>query len=223
MHAPAWAEATGFLISLHSMIFAKSFLWLVLLTPAYWLGEQFYAFFIFGLSGSGPFGSEPPEFIARFFGEWGLRFLLLSLALTPLARRLDIPELILVRRLVGLFALAYISVHLMCSNWMLAVARRTTVFEVVLDRPYITVGLIAWITLLLFAVTSTQGWKRRPGRNWERLQQFIYASLIVGVVHLFWLTKEGFVEVVVYAAIAGLLLVECRFRPRAIAHIQRRQ
>lgn len=194
------------------MILIKSLLWAVLLAPAAWLAWHLYELIYQPTVALGPLGADPVEYIVRFLGEWGLRVLVLSLLLSTLARRLKTPGIIRVRRLVGLFAFAYVSAHFAGYVWLLAEARWSEIVADVFDRPYITVGLLGWICLLPLAVTSTRGWQRQLGPNWKRLHQLVYAALIAAVVHLFWLTRDGFGEVVVYAVIAAVLLAERRFK-----------
>ncbi len=195
-----------------NLLVVKALLWALLLGPAAWLGFHVYELIYDPTPALGPLGADPVEYIVRFLGEWGLRILLLSLLLSTLARRLKKPVIIRVRRLVGLFAFAYVSAHLVGYVWLLAEARWGEIIADVFDRPYITVGLLGWVTLLPLAVTSTRGWQRKLGRNWKRLHQLVYVAVIAGVVHLFWLTKDGFEEVVVYALITALLLAERRFK-----------
>ena len=190
----------------------KSLLWMLLLAPAAWLGWHVYQLISGGPVGLGPLGADPVEYIVRFLGEWGLRILVLSLVLSTLARRLKKPRLVRVRRLIGLFAFAYLTTHFIGYVWLLAEARWGEIIADVFDRPYITIGLLGWVMLLPLAITSTRGWQRKLGRNWKRLHQLVYVALISGVVHLFWLTKDGFGEVAVYAVIGTLLLIERRFK-----------
>lgn len=194
------------------MALVKTLLWGALLAPALWLGWHVWDLFSAAIPGLGPLGADPVEYIVRFLGEWGLRILLLSLALSTLARRLRKPALIRVRRLVGLFAFAYVSAHFSGYVWLLAEARWSEIFADFTDRPYITVGLAAWVMLLPLAVTSTRGWQRKLGKRWKLLHRLVYPALVAGLVHLFWLTKDGFEEVAIYSAIGLLLLAERRFK-----------
>ncbi len=191
----------------------KTLLWLLLLAPGAWLGSHVYDLLVNPTAALGPLGADPVEYIVRFLGEWGLRILVVSLLISSLARRLKKPAIIRVRRLVGLFAFAYVSAHFAGYVWLLAEARWGEIVADFFDRPYITVGLLGWVTLLPLAVTSTRGWQRKLGRNWKRLHKLVYVAVIAGVVHLFWLTRDGFTEVVVYALIVAALFAERRFKP----------
>lgn len=143
--------------SIRMVIAAKSVLWLVLLAPAAWLGWQIYILFPPGvvcyIPPPGPLSVEPHEFIVRFFGEWGLRILLLSLALTPLACLLKISEILLLRRLTGLFALAYLSTHFMLYVRLLPEAHWVTVFA----GDFVEVAVYAVIAALFFVERSFKG------------------------------------------------------------------
>ena len=190
------------------MIASKSVLWALLLAPAAWLGWHTYQLASGAVLGIGPLGADPVEYIVRFLGEWGLRILLVSLFISSLARRLRKAALVRYRRLVGLFAFAYLSAHFAAYVWLLAEARWAEVLADFTDRPYITVGLMGWIALVPLAVTSTRGWQRSLGRRWKRLHQLVYGVVIAGLVHWLWLTKDGYGEVLLYAVVAALLLTE---------------
>ena len=194
------------------MLVTKSVLWLALLAPAGWLGYQVWALYSATVPGLGPLGADPVEFIVRFLGEWGLRILLLSLLVSTLARRLRKPAIIRVRRLIGLFAFAYLSGHFAGYVFLLVEARWSEIFADFFDRPYITAGLVAWVAMVPLAITSTRGWQRRLGRRWRQIHRLVYLTLVAGLVHLFWLTRDDFTEVVIYSVIGLLLLVERRIK-----------
>ena len=191
----------------------KGLLWLFLLAPGAWLGYHVWALFRSAAPGLGPLGADPVEYIVRFLGEWGLRILIASLLVSTLARRLRKPIIIRVRRLVGLFAFAYLSAHFAGYVWLLAEARWSEILADFIDRPYITAGLVGWVAMLPLAVTSTKGWQRKLGKRWRQLHRLVYLGLVAGLVHLFWLTKDGFGEVVVYSVLGLALLAERRFKP----------
>ncbi len=195
------------------MFSVKTLLWLGLLAPAGWLGYQVWALTVSSAPSIGALGADPAEYIVRFLGEWGLRVLLLSLAISSFARRLRKPALIRLRRLVGLFAFAYLSAHFAGYVWLLAEARWSEILADFFERPYISAGLVGWVMLLPLAVTSTRGWQRRLGRRWRLLHRLVYPALLAGLIHLFWLTKDGFGEVALYALLGIALLAERRFKP----------
>jgi sulfoxide reductase heme-binding subunit YedZ len=183
----------------------KVLAWLLLCAPGVWLG-----WLILQASSAviSPLGADPAEYVVRYLGEWGLRTLLLTLLLSSVARRFGYPRLIRFRRLVGLFALFYLSLHFAGYLWLFAGARLGEIISDLTDRPYITAGFVAWLTLLPLAITSTRAWQRRLGRNWRRLHRGVYVAVLAGTLHLFWLTKDGYAEVLLYAFVGAALLAE---------------
>jgi sulfoxide reductase heme-binding subunit YedZ len=153
-------------------------------------------------------GADPGEAVVLFLGEWGLRFLLLSLFISPLRRRAGWNNLARSRRLVGLYAFSYLALHFLAYlgflaefDWLLIVGDLT-------ERPYIIVGALGLLLLIPLAVTSTSGWQRRLRRNWQRLHRLVYLTVALGLLHLLWLTKDGFAEFAVYLLIFLALMVE---------------
>lgn len=151
-------------------------------------------------------GADPVAAIEHALGLWALRLLLLTLAVTPLRQLLGRPELLRFRRLLGLWAFAYASLHFIA--WLVLDLRGwwSQVFAEIAERPYITVGFAAWLLLLPLAVTSTRGWMRRLGRNWGRLHRLVYAIAVLAVLHFWWVVKSDVREPLLYAAILALLL-----------------
>ncbi len=159
-------------------------------------------------------GANPIETLLHRCGEWGLNILLLSLAITPLRHWLGWPWLVRYRRLVGLFAFFYLSLHL--SIYLLLDQRLdlAAILEDVAKRPYITLGVLAWLTLLPMAATSTRGMMRRLGRRWKMLHRGVYAVAVLGVWHYWWQVKAGVKEPLVYALILSILLFSRWWRHR---------
>lgn len=151
-------------------------------------------------------GADPVAAIEHELGTWALRLLLLTLAVTPLRQLLGRPELLRFRRLLGLWAFAYASLHF--TAWLVLDLRGwwSQVFAEIAERPYITVGFAAWLLLLPLAVTSTRGWMRRLGRNWGRLHRLVYAVAVLAVLHFWWLVKSDVREPLLYALILAMLL-----------------
>jgi sulfoxide reductase heme-binding subunit YedZ len=151
-------------------------------------------------------GANPIEKITHVTGDWALRFLLLSLAVTPLRRMLRWNELIAYRRMLGLFAFFYAVLHLSTFvvldhyfDWQAIVAD-------VYKRPYVTAGATAFLCLLPLAITSTRGWIRRLGRRWTTLHRLAYAAAAAAVVHYWWLVKADVRWPLWYAAALATLL-----------------
>lgn len=159
----------------------------------------------FEIAGPG-LGADPIETVQDEMGIWGLRMLLLTLALTPLRQITGQVWLIQLRRMTGLFTLFYISLHFL--NYLILDQGLSWQFivEDVLERPFITLGAIALLALIPLGITSTAGWRRRLGRRWNKLHKLVYPIAILGCWHFWWQVKEDITEPVVYAAILALLL-----------------
>jgi len=153
-------------------------------------------------------GADAPETLLLHFGEWGLRLLLVTLLFSTLRRRLRWQGALRYRRMTGLAAFAYLSLHLLVYLALLAGFSLQQIVEDLTDRAYITVGFAAWLLLLILAATSTRGWQRRLKRNWVRLHQLVYVAIPLGLLHLLWLTKAGYLEALVYGLIYAALMIE---------------
>jgi sulfoxide reductase heme-binding subunit YedZ len=157
-------------------------------------------------------GADPGEAVTQYLGEWGLRLLLLTLAISPLHRRLHWRGAIRWRRILGLFAFGYLLLHALAYAGLLAEFDLDLVIDDLVRRPYITVGALALLLLTPLAVTSTRAWQRRLGRDWRRLHRLVYAAAVLGLLHLFWLTRDGYGEWLLYLLIFMLLMVERRWQ-----------
>jgi len=163
----------------------------------------------------GDLGANPVEVITHQTGDWALRLLLLTLALTPLRIWFGWGWTIRLRRMAGLFVYFYASCHFLI--WFLAdhSLDLVSMWADVLERPYISVGFSAFIVLTPLALTSNQWSMRRLGRRWKRLHQSVYLILVLAIVHFLWLVKADYLEPLIYACIAALLLVaRLNSRPR---------
>jgi sulfoxide reductase heme-binding subunit YedZ len=163
-------------------------------------------------------GANPTEAVMDVLGKWGLRLLLVTLAITPLRVVFAAPLLLGLRRMLGLFAFTYIALHFLVwitlDRWLDFGA----VLEDVAKRPFITVGLTALLLLIPLAVTSTAGWMRRLGRRWQRLHRLIYPAAMLGCVHYWWQVKADLREPLIYATVLLVLLGWRIRRARASAH-----
>ena len=157
-----------------------------------------------GIGGS--LGANPIEEIQDRFGNWALRFILITLTVTPLRQLSGRNWLLRFRRMLGLFAYFYVLMHfltwLVLDQGLLLSAIKEDIFE----RPFITLGFSAFVILSLMAATSTAGMRRRLGRNWQRLHNGIYLAAVLGVWHYWWQVKKDISEPLVYAALLALLL-----------------
>lgn len=154
-------------------------------------------------------GANPIERITHATGDWTLRFLLLTLAVTPARRLLKAPGLIRYRRMLGLFAFFYGMLHLATYLWLDKFFDLAEILKDVGKRRFLTAGMLAFALLIPLAVTSTAGWIRRlGGRNWQRLHRLVYLSAALGVIHYWWLVKSDIRAPAAYgAALAALLLL----------------
>jgi len=151
--------------------------------------------------------ANPIEFVEHWLGDWTLRLLLATLAITPLRKLLHLSQLVRFRRMLGLFAFFYGLLHL--SAWVVLdhFFAWGEMWADVLKRRYITVGFTALVLLVPLAVTSTKGWMRRlGGKRWQRLHRLIYVAAALGVVHYWWLVKSDITKPLEYAAVLAVLL-----------------
>jgi len=165
-------------------------------------------------------GADPVATVVDFLGEWGLRILLLALAVSPLRRATGFAALARVRRMVGLFAFTYIALHFLTFTALIVGWDWSALLEEIIERPYVTVGFAALMLLLPLAITSTTAWQRRLGRRWLQLHKLVFAAVGLGLLHLAWLTKDGYAEIAVYYLIYLVLLGERWWfkRPRPLAN-----
>jgi len=186
---------------------AKAAVWLVALTPAARLAWR---------AVDGRLGANPIEEILHFTGWWGLLLLTATLAITPIRRLTGWRSIIRFRRLVGLFAFFYVSLHLATYVGLDQGFAFAFIGEDIAKRPFITVGFAAWLILLSLAITSTRRWIQRLGRNWQRLHRLVYLAAGLGGLHFFWKEKADTLEPFLFAiAIALLLLLRVWFRALA--------
>ena len=151
---------------------------------------------------------DPATFIQHATGDWILRFLVITLSVTPLRKILGVPELIRFRRMFGLFAFTYACLHFLTYIGFDKLFNLSEIWKDVAKRPYITVGFTGFVLLIPLALTSTAGWIRRlGGRRWQMLHRLIYISAICGVIHYYWLVKSAVIRPLTYGAIVALLLV----------------
>lgn len=176
----------------------KAVIWVSALTPA--------AVLIWRATHGG-LGANPIEEVLHQTGWWGLVLLTTTLAVTPVRRLTGWQAIIRYRRLIGLFAFFYVTLHLstylVLDQWF----AWAYILEDIAERPFITAGFAAWLVLLALAVTSTRGSIRRLGRRWQRLHRLIYLAAGLGTLHFFWKVKADTREPLVFAALISVLLL----------------
>ncbi|MDQ1303398.1 MAG: methionine sulfoxide reductase heme-binding subunit [Pseudomonadota bacterium] len=152
-------------------------------------------------------GPNPQLYIRDVLGEWGLRLLLVTLAITPLRRLIGKPWPLLFRRLLGLWAFAYLALHFVTYFFLDRSLELALIIEDILKRPYITLGMTAFMLMIPLAITSTAGWQRRLGGRWLQLHRLIYPIAVLGCWHFYWLVKKDLREPLVYCGLLAILLV----------------
>lgn len=156
-------------------------------------------------------GANPIERITHVTGEWALRFLLASLAVTPLRQLAKLAVLAPLRRTLGLFAFFYAALHVATYAFLDTGLDLDAIAADVTKRPYIMAGLLAFLSLVPLAVTSTRGWQKRLGRRWIKLHRLVFVAATSAVVHFLWLVKSDLRPPLLYAGVL-LLLVGWRVR-----------
>jgi sulfoxide reductase heme-binding subunit YedZ len=160
----------------------------------------------------GDLGANPVERVTDVSGQWGLRLLLVTLAITPLRRLTGWNGWMSLRRMLGLFAFFYVTLHLLTWIGLDQGFDLASIGADIVKRPYVTVGFAAWLLLLPLALTSTRGMMRRLGRNWQRLHRAVYPAAALGILHHLWQVRADPLEPLVYAAVLALLML-ARWRP----------
>lgn len=152
--------------------------------------------------------ANPIEYITHYTGDWTIRFICFTLCITPLRMLFNRPQITRYRRMLGLFAFFYGCVHF--GVWLLLDPRQNTIpaiWEDIVKRRYITVGMLALLAMLPLAITSTAGWVRRLGfKRWKNLHKLIYLTAIAAVIHYWWLVKSDIRLPLMYAAFVAVLL-----------------
>ena len=181
---------------------AKPVVFALCLLPLVWL--------VFGAVAD-RLGANPAEALIRALGDWTLRFLCLTLAVTPLRVRTRTPQLARFRRMLGVFTFFYACLHLLAYAWLDMGLEPAEIGRDILKRPFILVGFATWLLLLPLALTSANRAVRwLGGRQWQALHRLVYLIAGLALLHFFWMRsgKNDFAEVAVYGAVIGTLLLE---------------
>ena len=195
------------------VVIAKTIVHVLALLPAIWLAWQIRNEAVLGTGG---LGADPVAAIEHFLGQWAIRFLMITLAVTPLRQLTGKAVLLRFRRMLGLYTFFYATLHF--AAWMVLDLRldASQIGAAIAKKPFITVGFAAWLLLLPLAATSFQRAMRALGRRWGQLHRAIYVIAVLAVLHFWWLVKSDIREPLLYAAIAAVLLgwrVWKRLRP----------
>ena len=155
---------------------------------------------------TGGLGANPIEEITHQTGWWALFLLFASLTVTPIRRLTGWHRVIRFRRLIGLFAFFYATLHFLTYLILDQFFAFGYILEDIAERPFITVGFAAWLILIVLAVTSTTGWIRRLGKKWTRLHQMVYLAATFGGIHFFWKVKADTREPLIFLAALAVLM-----------------
>ncbi len=181
----------------------KPLVFLISLLPFCWLA---YAIFSDTTMSTQYLTTDPVQKLDRELGDWTLIFIILSLAVRPAADLLKRNEFINYRRMIGLFALFYVVLHVTSYQVFHLKLDVVAFLKDIAERPFITVGMIAFIALIPLGITSTKGMIRRLGKKWRKLHMLVYPIAILGVVHFYMMIRADFSRPYIYGAIILLLL-----------------
>ena len=179
----------------------KPALFVLCLVPAAWVVWALYSDFVRVTS---YLGANPINEAEHFTGKWTLRFLIVTLSITPLRRITGWNWLVRYRRMFGLFAFAYAALHLSMYIGVDMYGDFGDIVHDVVKHPYITIGMAAFILLIPLAITSTNAMVRRlGGARWRSLHRLVYVVAVLGVIHFWWAVKKDITEPLIYAAVLG--------------------
>ena len=194
---------------------AKPVLWLLCLLPFAWL--------VWGAANDA-LGANPAEYLIRATGDWALRLLCVTLAVTPLRVMLSVPELAKLRRMLGLFTYFYVVLHVLCYSWLDMGFEWGDIAADIAKRPFILVGFSAFVLLTPLALTSFNRAIRWLGvKRWQWLHRLVYLVAVLAVLHFFWMRagKSNFAEVFVYASVLFVLLAWRVFHASVLRQLSR--
>jgi len=183
--------------------YIKLIVFLLFLSPALY---YFYAVFL-ALRGENILGPDPAQALALATGEWSIRILIAALAITPFRYLLKMPKLWNYRRMIGLFALFYVCLHVLVFLMFLLQWQWRDIGREIVERPYITIGFAAFVLLIPLGLTSFQAAQRKLKRNWKRLHQAVYVINILAVIHVLWIVRSSYFDAVLYGSLVFILLL----------------
>ena len=156
----------------------------------------------------GELGANPVEKLTHETGEWALRLLIATLAITPLRKLTRINWLVRLRRMLGLYAFFYVSLHFLTYLWLDQFFDFEAIAEDIFKRPYITLGFTGVLVLIPLAITSTNAMvKTLGGKRWQALHRLAYVAAVLGCLHYLWLVKADYTEPAFYSAVLAVLLL----------------
>jgi len=164
--------------------------------------------YLYLLIDSNRLGADPVKEMIHFLGKTGLNYLLITLTVTPISKRFKQPLLGRLKRLLGLYSFAWVVLHLTAFLWLELNWEVSLLIEEVIKRPYLTLGMLAWIILLLLSITSLTAIKRRMKQAWFTLHRWVYVAVLLATIHYYWSVKSGLIEPTIYFVICFILLRE---------------
>lgn len=193
---------------------------LLCLAPAVYIGYQIW---LVTRGEPNSLGPDPGKAIEHFNGDWALRLLLVTLAVTPLRQITGWTGAVRLRRMLGLFTFFYVTLHLFSYLFFMQQFNWVSVWHDIEKRPYILVGFAAFCLMVPLALTSNQWSMRRLKQRWKKLHRLIYAIVILGLLHLSFLIRSSYYQVFIYAGIAALLLAYRVYKSPRLRHYLRGQ
>jgi len=184
-------------------VIVKPLLFFSLLCPALYL---FYAVYLAFTGGENLLGPDPAKTLSLLTGEWAIRMLLVALAMTPIRHLFNWPYAWQLRRMTGLFAFFYASLHLLVFLMFLLGWDFSAIAVEIVERPYITIGFVAYLLMLPLALTSFNLAQRKLGRNWKRLHRVAYLVSLLAVLHVVWIVRSSYGDALLYGGLTVLLL-----------------
>ena len=182
---------------------SKPLVFVIFLLPA---GYMFYAVYLALTGGANLLGPDPPKALALITGEWAIRVLIFGLALTPIRYLFNWPYVWRFRRMIGLFAYFYTSLHVLVFLMFLLQWEWSAIGREITERPYITIGFAAFVLMTALAVTSFNRAQRKLGRNWKRLHRLVYVINVLAVMHVIWIVRSSYFDSVLYGGLVALFL-----------------
>ena len=152
-------------------------------------------------------GADPAKELVLIQGEWAIRFLILTLLVTPVRKLTTWVQVSGLRRMLGLFTFFYASLHLLAYSLLLLELDFSALGGEVVKRPYITIGFLAWLMLIPLVGTSTQLMMRRLGKSWRKLHSLVYGIALLAVFHVFWIAKSSYLNATIYGVMLLSLLI----------------
>lgn len=155
---------------------------------------------------NGQLGNKPIEAISQRTGNWSLLFLLFTLSITPLKKVFNLSSLVQYRKTLGLYTFFYALLHVLTYVVLDHSLNISEILNDVVKRPYVTLGLVAFLFLVPLAITSTKAMKKRLGKRWKSLHQLIYLVGLLGLFHYLWLVKDDLLQPLLYTSIFFVLM-----------------